>query len=255
MARARQFPCQHDTVTAPPLRAIIADDEPLARQALRRFLASDIGVSIVGEAEDVDSLRTLLATSHAEVLFLDITMPGGSGLDVLPMLPSATCVVFTTAHAEHAVVAFEIEAVDYLLKPFGADRVRDAVLRVRRVIASRGNQAPPARTVLLVRTGQRLEPVPVSSIWRLEGSDDFVRVITASRRFLHGTTLAALTAELDASVFLRVHRSHLVNLAHVTRVLPHDERRLVAEFPDGSRVVCSRTGSAALRARARLRTD
>lgn len=237
------------------LRAIVADDEPLARQALRRFLAADGDVKIVAEAEDVESLRDVLATHAADVLFLDITMPGGSGMDVLPVVPPTTSVIFTTAHAEHAVTAFAVDAIDYLLKPFGVDRVRDALARVRRLHASRLSVTPPQRSVLLVRTGSRLEPVPVTSIWRLEGSDDFVRVITATRRFLHGMTLAALTAELDAGTFLRVHRSHVLNLAHVARVLPHDERRLAAEFPDGSRVVCSRAGSAALRSRARLRGE
>lgn len=242
-------------MTAAALRVIIADDEPLARQALRRFLAADGGVTIVAEAEDVASLRVALASQACDVLFLDITMPGGSGMDVLPLVPPATPVVFTTAHAEHAVTAFEIDAIDYLLKPFGVDRVREALARTRRLIMSRASMAAPRRTVLLVRTGPRLEPVPVASIWRLEGCDDFVRVITAARRFLHGTTLAALTAELDDATFLRVHRSHVLNLTHVTRVIPHDERRLAAEFADGSRVVCSRAGSAALRGRARLRTD
>lgn len=163
--------------------------------------------------------------------------------------PWATSVVFTTAHTEHAVTAFEIDAIDYLLKPFGVDRVREALARTRRPIKSRASTAAPRRTVLLGRTGARLEPVPVASIWRLEGCDDFVRVITAARRFLHGTTLAALTADLDDATFLRVHRSYVLNLTYVTRVIPHDERRLAAEFPDGSRVVCRR--DAPWRARSR----
>jgi two-component system, LytTR family, response regulator len=233
------------------LRAIIADDEPLARQALRRFLAADGNVQIVAEAEDLPSLRRAVASCAADVVFLDITMPGGTGFDVLPLLPPGMSVVFTTAHADHAVTAFEIDAVDYLVKPFGAARVADALARVRRAHAARAPQAQPRRTVLMVRTGTRLEPVHVDAIWRLEGCDDFVRVITSSRQFLHGTTLATLANELDEAAFLRVHRSHVINLAHVTRVRAHDQRRLTAEFPDGSRVVCSRAGSALLRAFAR----
>jgi two-component system, LytTR family, response regulator len=234
-----------------PLRAIIADDEPLARQALRRFLAADGHVDVVAEAEDLPSLRIAVQSHAADVVFLDITMPGGTGFDVLPLLPPQVCVVFTTAHAEHAVTAFEIDAVDYLVKPFGVARVSDALQRVRRVRTARAAQATVRRTVLLVRVAARLEPVHVDAIWRLEGCDDFVRVITSSRNFLHGTTLATLVAELDDSVFVRVHRSHVINVRHVTRVRAHDERRLAAEFPDGSRVVCSRSGSALLRAFAR----
>ena len=229
------------------LRAIIADDEPLARQALRRFLAADGEVQIVAEAEDLPGLRNVLAHQSADVLFLDITMPGGSGLDVLPSLPSSLSVVFTTAHAEYAATAFDIDAVDYLVKPFGIDRVRDALSRVRRARTSAATVPPHRRGVLLVRIGPRLVPVPVPTIWRLEAHDDFVRVVTAGRSQLHGVTLATLHAELDDAIFVRVHRSHVVNLTHVVRVVSHDERRLAAEFADGSRVVCSRAGSVLLR--------
>ncbi|MES3033723.1 MAG: LytTR family DNA-binding domain-containing protein [Gemmatimonadota bacterium] len=237
------------------LRVIIADDEPLARQALRRVVGADPGVTIVAEADDLPSLRAVLQAHRVDVLFLDITMPGGSGLDAIADVPAGTSIVFTTAHAEHAVTAFELDAVDYLLKPFGQDRVRDALARVRRVRASvpatDAADATPLQ-VLLLRTGTRLQPVAVPAIWRLEGCDDFVRVVTAERAVLYGATLAALTARLDPALFVRVHRSHVVNLSWVTRLVPGDDRRLIAEFPDGSRVGCSRTGSTLLRQRTRI---
>jgi two-component system, LytTR family, response regulator len=233
-----------------PLRVIIAEDEPLARQALQRFLATDGQVTVVGEAEDVPSLRTLLRTQTADLLFLDITMPGGTGLDAVPLVPQNMSIVFTTAHAEYAATAYEIDAVDYLVKPFGHDRVREALLRVRRARAAR-ETAPAPLTLIIVRTGSQLTPVPTSGIWRLEGCDDFVRVVTAAKSWLHGTTLSTLNAQLDANTFVRVHRSHVVNLAHVRRMLPRDERRLAVEFPDGTQILCSRAGSAELRRRTR----
>ncbi|HYW49853.1 MAG TPA: response regulator, partial [Gemmatimonadaceae bacterium] len=116
-----------------PLRVIIAEDEPLARQALRRFVAAAGGCMIVAEAEDLPSLRRLIGAQPADVLFLDITMPGGSGLDAVPSVPASCAVIFTTAHAEHAAMAYQLDAVDYLVKPFGQDRVNEALGRVRRL--------------------------------------------------------------------------------------------------------------------------
>jgi two-component system, LytTR family, response regulator len=237
----------------PMLRTIIADDEPLARQALRRFLNADADVSVVTEVEDLPTLRAALAREVPDLLFLDITMPGGSGLDVLPDVSPQTAIVFTTAHAEHAATAFAVDAVDYLVKPFGHDRVRDALARVRRRIAEHAqSRTPAALHVIIVRLGQALHPIPVTTIWRCEGSDDFVRLVTAQKSWLHGTTLAALEAQLDAQKFVRVHRSHIVNLEHVRRIVPADDRRLSAVFADGSTIACSRAGSRALRERFRL---
>jgi two-component system, LytTR family, response regulator len=130
--------------------------------------------------------------------------------------------------------------------------VRDALARVRRrrtVVAPSAQPRTPH--VLIVRLGQTLHPIVVQTIWRCDGSDDFVRIVTAQKSWLHGTTLQALEAQLDPAMFLRVHRSHLVNLTHIARLEPMADRRLAAVFPDGSRVVCSRVGSTALRARMR----
>jgi two-component system, LytTR family, response regulator len=239
------------------LRTLIADDEPLARQALRRFLGHHDDIRIVAEAEDVEGVRTVLRTTPVDLVLLDVTMPGGSGLDVAAALPAGAALIFTTAHAEHAARAFELDAVDYLVKPFGGDRVRDALDRVRRRRAS--GASAPTDEVLLVRIGARLHPVPLSGVWRFSGADDYVEVVTAQRTWLHATTLGALEARLDPARFLRVHRRHLVQLSHVVRVEPQGERQLALVFPDGSRVVGSRTGSSALRRLARTdaadRTD
>jgi two-component system LytT family response regulator len=239
------------------LTAIVADDEPLARQALRRALDGDGAVTIVGEAEDMPALRRLLSTCRADVLFLDVRMPGGSGLDAIPFVPPGTALVFTTAHREHAAQAFAVDAVDYLVKPFGHDRVREALARVRRRLATVPATAPsepaprPTLDVLLVRVGVRLVPVPVDRIRRIEGADDVVRIVTDERAWFHGVTLQELETQLDPARFVRVHRRHLVNLAHVTAIEPHDERRLAVVFADGTRVTCSRAGSALVRRRGR----
>ncbi len=233
------------------LRVIIADDEPLARQSLRRCVTSDASFTVVAEADDLPALRTILQSQRADLLFLDITMPGGTGFDALPFVQAGTAIVFTTAHAEHAAAAFDIDAVDYLVKPFGMDRVREALARVRRWHGARDARGTAPLRMLLVRSGTRLHPVPVGHVWRFEGCDDFVRVVTADKCWLHGTTLSALCAQLDDAVFVRVHRSHVINLKYIARLVPSDERRLAAEFPDGTHVICSRAGSTLLRQRAR----
>lgn len=235
-----------------PLVALIADDEPLARQALRRALDTDGAVTIAGEADDVPTLRRLLASARADVLFLDVLMPGGTGLDAVPHVPPGTALVFTTAHREHAAAAFALDAVDYLVKPFGRDRVRDALARVRRRIAAgvtvASADAPrPPLDVLLVRIGPRLVPIATATIRRIEGADDCVRIVTTDRAWYHGATLHDLAAQLDPSRFVRVHRRHLVNLTHVTSIEPHDERRLALVFADATRIACSRAGSALVR--------
>jgi DNA-binding LytR/AlgR family response regulator len=230
------------------LRVAIAEDEPLARRALRRMLLEDPGVAVVAEIEDVAALAAFVRTVRdLEVLFLDISMPGGSVFDCLPLVPSGCLVVFTTAHAEHAATAFDLDAADYLRKPFGARRVHEALERVRR-----RRQSMPRREAMtghvLVRVGVRDVPIRLASVWRFEGADDCVRVVTADRTLLHAATLQELEAELGPHGFLRIHRRHLVNGGAIRALVAHDAHRLAVELPSGERVVASRRGTAVLRA-------
>lgn len=230
------------------LRAVIAEDEPLARRALRRMLQEDPAVLLIAEVEDVVALAAFLRSGTAvDVLFVDIRMPGGSVFDVLSLAPPATLVVFTTAHAEHAAAAFDIDAADYLRKPFGARRVHEALDRVRRRRRGTPTRAD-AQGHLLVRVGVRDVPVRLATVWRFEGADDCVRVVTADRTLLHAVTLQALEEELAAQGFLRIHRRHLVNSGAIRALVPHDAHRLAVELPNGDRLVASRRGTAVLRA-------
>jgi two-component system LytT family response regulator len=237
-----------DHAPAGRLRVVIAEDEPLARRALRRMLAQDAQVALVAELEDIPSLSAWLRrdATHADVLFLDVQMPGGSVFDLWPLLPAGLSVVFTTAHAQHAATAFDLDAVDFLRKPFGGRRVHDALERVRRRQQEVTMQLSTGAHVV-VRVGVRDVPVRVAGVWRFEGADDHVRVVTPERVLLHDCTLASLEQQLAASHFLRVHRRHLVNTQAIRALVSHDPHRLAVEFPDGSRIVASRRGSAALR--------
>jgi two-component system LytT family response regulator len=245
------------------LRAIVADDEPLARRALVRLLAQRPDVQVIGEAADVPALGVLLgqlAAAPPDILFLDVRMPGGSGFDIVRHLPPDTAIVFTTAYAEHAARAFEVDAVDFLRKPFGAPRLHEALDRVRRrvpeatVVGDRGLAlSAPSDALLLVRVGLREVPVSLASVWRFEGADDCVRVVTAERSLMHTATLQALSVLPATRGFLRVHRRHLVNPLAIRAVVPHDERRVAIEFPDGTHLACSRPGSVLVRRWVRTR--
>ena len=252
----------------PPLTAVVADDEPLARAALRRLLA-EAGVAVAAEAATGAQALDAVAAHAPDILFLDVQMPGLSGLDVLDRLDAAArdgrpapTVVLTTAFDQYALAAYEFGAVDYLLKPFGAERLHRALARV-----SRGWTPPEGEPALvdraavvraaldgepvdclLVRERGRIVPVRLADVVHLEAQGDYALLHTVSGgKHLAYLSLNAFEARLDAAAFLRVHRSHVVNLAHVQAFVPYDASRLAVELDDGTTVVASRTRSKLLR--------
>lgn len=228
------------------VRVLIAEDEPLARRTLREFAAEVEWMEVVGEAADGTEAARLIDALVPDLVFVDVRMPELSGVEVLRRVRHRPAVVFTTAHAEHALAAFELEAVDYLLKPFGRDRFRATAERVRR-------RLPPDEEGrmerVFVRLRDRLVPLLLAEVSRLEAGDDYVTLHAAGERYLAGRTLAEFERRLDPSRFRRVHRRHIVNLDHVVSLRPGlDPRRLVVTLRDGSEVAASRAGSRALRA-------
>lgn len=237
--------------------AVVVDDDPLARERLRDLAAEVRLVDVVGEASDGVSAVEVIERLKPDVVFMDIQMPGQSGLDVARRLTHAPAIVFTTAYDQYAVAAFELSAVDYLLKPFGAERFREAVLRAlaTRERDSRGevvrrmeSTADPTErlTRLFLRERDTILPVPVERIIRIEADGDYVTVHTGERSLLVRLRLRDLEGRLGER-FLRVHRSHLVNLDHVRRFENQDDARLVVVMSDGARVFASRARSRELR--------
>lgn len=238
--------------------AIIADDEPLARQKLRELLAEVPWMECVGEAADGNEALYQLDNLKPDVLFLDIQMPALSGLEVLARAAHAPVVVFTTAYDRYAVAAFELQALDYLLKPFGKRRFLAAIERVREVL-ERGPEGStleraqaalvpvPYLTRLFVRDRGRIVPVRVADIQRLEARDDYVAVHVAGGRHLVHMPMSEFSRRLDPERFLQVHRSHIVNLDHVLALVPYDGSRLQVELRDGTKIMASRTRSKRLR--------
>ena len=241
-------------------RALIAEDEAPARESLREYLAASPAVEIVAEA--VDGRTALaLADAHApDLLFLDVRLPELSGLEVARRIRHRAEIVFTTAYDRFAVAAFEIGAIDYLVKPFGRDRlaaaVERALSRLGQAAVGAGDRArdslaegPVAR--LFARQGDRIVPIAASGIRRIQAQGDYAEVHAAEGTFLIHVALAELAARLDPARFRQVHRSHIVNLDAVAHMRPHDERRLAITLRDGSVVVASRAASEELRKLAR----
>jgi two-component system LytT family response regulator len=227
------------------VRALIVDDEELGRRMLRSLLASDDDVEVVGEAASADEARRRISEQRPDLVFMDIEMPGGSGLELLHDLAEPVpYVIFVTAHPEFALPAFEVHAADFLVKPVQRQRFAGSVLRAKQRIAERrvarlarqiagavsGNghasaaerhAAPPAPKYadqMTIRVRRRMFSLEVSDISWIQGASQYSRVHTKSGEYLLSRTLASLECELDPRKFFRIHRSAIVNAAHVREV-------------------------------------
>jgi two-component system LytT family response regulator len=242
---------------APSIDALIVEDEPLARRRLRELIRDVAWLNCVGEATTGKTAISAIDELQPDLVFLDVQLPGCSGIDVLSRVHHTPAVIFTTAHDQFAITAFELAALDYLLKPFGRDRFARAIERARPLLESRAGSdaAQRARETsvdgpvprLFVREAGRIIPLRVASIEWLQACDDFVIVHTGGRQFRINLTLADLERRLDPRVFVRVHRSHLVNLDHVTSWTPYDGSRLQITLRTGRTIMASRQRSRALR--------
>jgi two-component system LytT family response regulator len=224
------------------VRALIVDDEELGRLALRTLLASEVDVEVVGEAGSASEAVRQIALHQPDLVFMDIEIPGGNGIEVLRNVRGALpYVIFVTAHPEFALPAFEFEAVDYLIKPVQRPRFAGSLMRARQRIVERrvaglamqiagaakslGNgreAAPPAPESypqqLTIRVRRRLFCLDVSDISWIQGASQYSRVHARTGEYLLSRTLASLEVELDPKRFFRVHRSAIVNAAHVREV-------------------------------------
>jgi two-component system LytT family response regulator len=256
---------------ADPLRVMIVDDEAPARALLREYLGAETGVAVIGECANGFEAVKAISEHHPDLVFLDIQMPRLDGFEVLELLDTVPGVIFCTAYDEHALRAFEVHAVDYLLKPFGRERLADALARARvriagaaaaggaRVGSGSGALAPTALAAaarpagrplerIAVRDGAQVHVIPVERVDLLEAQDDYVAIHEGGRTHLKHQTLAELAAALDPARFVRVHRSYVVNVERIARLelLAKDSR--VAVLRDGRQVPVSRSGQERLKA-------
>ena len=240
--------------------ALIVEDEPLARESLRELVEEIDWIKSVDEVADGKAAVCFIDDRKPDIVFLDVELPELSGLQVLERIRHRPRVVFTTAYDRYAVSAFEFEAVDYLVKPFGRRRFRETLDRLRRRIEEQGMVAPAYEgehaalggrylSRLYARTGTRIVPIVVDTIMRLEAADYCVEAFCPDGSHLLDLTLGDLESRLDPDRFCRVHRSHIVNLDYVAEMRRYDMRRLTIRMTDGTEVVASRAGSRDLRER------
>ena len=238
-------------------RALIVEDEGISRERLRELLEHVEWIECVGQAADGIAAVRMIDELRPDLVFLDIEMPGMTGIEVLSRITHDPAIVFTTAYDRYAVTAFELEALDYLLKPFGAKRLASTLERVRKSLDGGGEPpvAERARAALesrepfsriFVRDRGRIIPIAVDGIDRLEAEDDYVGVHSGGKRYLVYLTMSEFEARLDPQRFVRIHRSHIVNLDKVAAFLP-EGGRLSIEMKDGTKLTASRTRARELR--------
>ena len=238
-------------------RVVIVDDEPLARAVVREYLEAHPGVEVVAECGNgFDAVRAVTELSP-DLMFLDIQMPKLDGFEVLELLGRAVPVVFTTAYDQYALRAFDVHAVDYLLKPFDEARFAEALGRARARIAAakvqpldelvsdaRPRRAPVER--VLIRDGSQVHVIPVDRIDYVEAQDDYVCFKADGREYLKDQTMAAVETLLDPTRFVRIHRSYLLNVERIARVELYAKDSRIAILRDGRRLPVSRAGYARL---------
>ena len=237
-------------------RVVIADDEPLARRMLREHLANVDWIGEVHEVGDGLSAIRMVDAVQPDLLFLDIKMPGTSGIAVAEQISCSPYIIFTTAYDRYAVTAFEIGALDYLLKPFGRQRVHAVLERARMAmrhaippIAARASVLSASKPLsrVFVKERGRMIAIPLERVERFEACDDYVAICIEGRRHLLHARLHDLYARIDQSRFLRVHRSHVVNVDCIDALEPRDGSRLTVILASGARIPASRSGSAQIR--------
>ena len=241
----------------PRLRTVLVDDEAPARALLREYLGAHPEVEIVAECANGFEAAREIPKLAPDLVFLDVQMPKLDGFEVLELIAPGPAVVFCTAYDEFALKAFEVHAVDYLLKPFGRERLAEALARVR---ARRGEPIQVAPLVaatrapgtfaerVIVREGAEVHVIPVETIDLLEAQDDYVAIHVGKKAWLKQQPLGELFETLDPARFVRVHRSAAVPLDRIVRIEPYGKDSKVAVLRDGREVPVSRGGYQRLRA-------
>lgn len=240
------------------IRAVIVDDEELARQMLREFLSVHAEIEIIAECGNGFEAVKAVTELKPDLLFLDIQMPKLNGFEVLELIGTDRAIIFVTAYDEYAIRAFDIHAVDYLLKPFGAERFESALQRAKERLGGKlpppvdlSSSARPAAEYLeriVVRDGTRVHIIPVAKLDFAEAQDDYVALSTEGKKHLKQQTISSLEKMLDPDLFLRIHRSYIVNLEKVTKIEPYSKDNYVVILTNGAQLPVSRSGYARLRA-------
>lgn len=238
------------------IQTLIADDELLARQKLRHLLRDEPDIDIAGEASSAREVYELVRATTPQLLFLDVCMPGMDGLDLMAELSLSTGmtlprVILTTAYDHYALRAFELNATDYLLKPFSAERLRSAVVRARdqlRIGERRDDHTHPRDGArgqytarIIFKSRGRILFLPVSDIRWISAEENYVRICTGTETHLLRETMSSMEQRLDPEIFLRVHRSAIVNLRYVKEVRTQTRGDFMVYLVNGEKLAMSRS--------------
>ncbi|MBS2096986.1 LytR/AlgR family response regulator transcription factor [Carboxylicivirga linearis] len=234
-------------------KALIIDDEPLARNIIKSYLKPWANIEVVEECSNGFEALKAVREHQPDLMFLDIQMPKVNGLELMEVIDDPVHVVFTTAYDQYALKAFELNAVDYLLKPFNEKRFANAVQKVlqklevgenynNQQIQTMQDQAEEKLERIVVKKGSKLEVIPLDDILYLEAQDDYVMIYTNSGHFLKAKTMKYFENHLPTENFIRIHRSYLVNAEKIKRLEPYNKDTQLAVINDDCKLKVSRTG-------------
>jgi len=239
------------------IRIVIVDDELPARELLREFLSADEDCEIVAECANGFEAVKAVAQHDPDLLLLDIQMPKLDGFEVLELLDRSPIVVFVTAHDEHALRAFEVHALDYLLKPLSEERFRQVMERVKRAAGHHDRQpvaslatslrARPLQRVVVRGEDGAIQVVPVSRLDYVEAADDGIFIATGGVKHRKQQPIGELAQQLDPARFVRIHRAYVVNIERIEKIELYAKDSRVAILRDGTRLPASRSGYQRLR--------
>ncbi|MFM7024226.1 MAG: LytR/AlgR family response regulator transcription factor [Flavobacteriales bacterium] len=238
------------------IKAIIIDDEPLARSIIKEYLQYHPEIDLVQECNDGFEGVKAIQQHQPDLIFLDVQMPKINGFEMLELVDPAPSVIFTTAFDEYAIKAFEAHAIDYLLKPFGKERFDKAIHKwmqhrtqnaENKIQLDKLPQQPEEQHRVVVKNGSNIRIIPVQDILYIEAYDDYVKIFTKDNYQLKKKTMSHFEQVLDPKEFLRVHRSFIVQLQQITKVEPSDGSTHIALLKNGAKVPLSRTGYAKLK--------
>lgn len=240
------------------MKALIIDDEPLARSIVREYLSGHPGISVVQECGDGFEGVKAIQQHHPDLIFLDIQMPKINGFEMLELVDPVPAVIFTTAYDEYAIRAFEAHAVDYLLKPFSRARFDKAIQKLQPAeslpqqqtafLLETASQSPAQSQRIVVKLAGRIKIIPVQEIMYMEAADDFVKIHTAEGALLKNKTMTHFEGVLDPQQFVRIHRSYMINIQQIVRLEQQEKDSYAAVLQSGTVLPVSKTGYTKLKA-------
>lgn len=237
-------------------KVVIIDDEFLARSMVKEYLQKHSQFEVVAECGDGFEGLKAIQEHQPDLIFLDIQMPKISGFEMLELVDDPPAVIFATAFDEYAIKAFDAHAIDYLLKPFDQTRFDKAINKFLAQHKAESNatqdllndsQLPHINTRIVVKNGSKIKIIPVQEVLYLEAADDFVKIFTKEGYYLKNKTMAFFESFLPRDMFVRSHRSFIVNIAEITRIDPYEKDGHVAILKNGAKINVSRNGYGKLR--------